>query len=107
MTSFEHSTQVPRVLVVDDNDAVRHLLSLALETAGFAVLEAGSHTEAAHHLVRTRPDALVLDLQRPDDDGLELLSQVRAQPDLASLPVVFLVGRGDDDLRWQARRAGA
>jgi two-component system OmpR family response regulator len=111
MTSSEHSTVTPgttgRVLVVDDNDLVRRLLSLALEGAGFEVVEAGTQHEAQQRLVDTRPDALILDLQRAEEDGLDLLGQVRACPDLASVPVVFLAGYADDDLRWQAMRAGA
>jgi DNA-binding response OmpR family regulator len=95
------------VLVIDDNDPVRRMLSLALETAGFEVAEAGTQREAHRRLAATRPDALVLDLQRSEADGLNLLSQLRACPDLDNVPVIFLAGCGDDDLRWQAMRAGA
>jgi DNA-binding response OmpR family regulator len=49
----------------------------------------------------------VLDLQRSEADGLDLLQQLRACPDLDNVPVIFLAGCGDDDLRWQAMRAGA
>jgi len=110
MTSSEHFTTTPTtacVLVVDDNDPVRRLLSLALESAGFEVVVAGTQHEAQQRLAHTRPDALVLDFQRAEADGLDLLSQVRACPDFASVPVVFLAGHDDDDLRWQAMRAGA
>jgi len=112
MTSSEHSTATPHtacVLVVDDNDHVRRLLSLALETAGFEVLEAGTQHEAHQRLETTRPAALVLDLLHADKDGLDLLGQVRARSDLDRVPIVFLAGYGDDDdaLRWQVMRAGA
>lgn len=111
MTSFEHSpahnSMTGSVLIVDDNEPVRRLLALALETAGLTVIEADSRHAATQHLARTRPDVLVLDLQRTEQDGLKLLQQVRAHPHLGTLPVVFLAPCGDDDLRWQAIRAGA
>ena len=117
MTSLEHSSASPdsdpsaatsqRVLVVDDNEPVRRLLALALETAGFAVVEARTHAEAEQRLLHERPDAVVLDLQRAEQDGLELLERVRACPTLKTVPVVFLAGCDNDELRWRAMRTGA
>jgi DNA-binding response OmpR family regulator len=111
MTTLEHSLAPNStsgcVLVVDDNDRVRRLLSLALETGGFRVVEAASEHEAQRRLADTRPDILVLNLQRSAADGLDLLRQVRACPQFVSVPVIFLAGCGDDDLRWRAMRAGA
>ena len=96
-----------KILVVDDNDQVRQLLVLALETAGFDVIEAGTQLEAQRYLAHTRPDALVLDLQRSAADGLDLLTRMRARQDLRRVPIVFLAGCESDDFRWQAIRAGA
>src|SRR5207248_8536738 len=55
----------------------------------------------------TRPDALVLDLQRSEQDGLDLLVRVRSCASLERLPVLFLANCGDDELRWRAMRSGA
>jgi DNA-binding response OmpR family regulator len=116
MTSLEHSTHPDsdpqpvtsrRVLVIDDHEPVRKLLTLAFETAGFEVVEATTQGEAQRRLDDTQPDAVVLDLQRSEQDGLDLLQQVRARPTLERVPVVFLAACGDDDLHWQAVRAGA
>jgi DNA-binding response OmpR family regulator len=117
MTSLEHSSASsesdppaatsPCVLVVDDNEPVRRLLALALETAGFGVVEATTQDEAQRRLEVTQPDALVLDLQRSEQDGLDLLAHVRACASLERVPVVFLANCGDDELRWQAMRTGA
>jgi DNA-binding response OmpR family regulator len=95
------------VLVVDDNDQFRQMLSLALETAGFDVIEAGTQLEAQDRLTHSRPDALVLDLQRSAADGLDALSRMRARHDLRAVPILFLAGCENDELRWQALRAGA
>jgi DNA-binding response OmpR family regulator len=111
MNHSEHSIHTSEnsgcVLVVDDNDQVRQMLTLALETAGFDVIEAGTQFEARDQLAHTRPDALVLDLQRSAADGLNLLSSIRARHNLRAVPILFLAGWENDEFRWQALRAGA
>ena len=111
MNYSEHSIPTSEnsgcVLVVDDNDQVRQMLALALETAGFDVIEAGTQFEAQDQLSHTRPDALVLDLQRSAADGLDVLSSIRARHDLRAVPILFLAGCENDEFRWQALRAGA
>ncbi len=95
------------VLIVDDNDRVRQMLSLAFRTAGFSVTVAGTPQQVQRYLVDTRPDALVLNLQRSVADGLDMLRGMRARHDLSQMPIVFLAGSDSDDLRSQATRAGA
>jgi len=110
MNNSEHSLESEYtgcVLVVDDNDRVRQMLSLALVTAGFDVFAADTHKQAQYQLAHTRPDALVLNLQRSQADGLEVLLQMRARHDLSKVPIVFLAGCDSEDFHWQAIRAGA
>jgi DNA-binding response OmpR family regulator len=97
-------------MVVDDNAPVRQLLLLALETAGFQVVGAATELDLQRYLVHsstTKPDALLLNVQRSEVDGLEILSRMRARRNLDSVPIVFLAGCQDDYLRWQALSAGA
>jgi two-component system alkaline phosphatase synthesis response regulator PhoP len=49
----------------------------------------------------------VLDLQRSATDGLDTLARMRARHDLSAVPILFLAGWDNDDVRWQALRAGA
>jgi two-component system alkaline phosphatase synthesis response regulator PhoP len=110
MNSSEHSSPsepIGRVLVVDDSDSVRQLLRLELETAGFEVQEAATQLELQRRLTLCRPDALLLDLQRPAMDGLNLLRRLRARQTLQDVPIVFLAGSADDAFRLHALRAGA
>jgi DNA-binding response OmpR family regulator len=110
MTTSEHSsptTFTGCVLVVDDNDQVRQMLSITLGTAGFTVLEASTQLEAQLRLAHTRPDAMVVDLQRPETDGLNLLALVRARRSLGDLPIVFLAGSDEGDFGAQVLNAGA
>ena len=65
-----------KIVVVDDEAAIRRLLKAALERAGYAVVEAGTAREAQSALDIDRPDAVLLDLGLPDRDGLELIPLV-------------------------------
>jgi DNA-binding response OmpR family regulator len=113
MTTSEHSPNSHAaplsgcVLVVDDNDQLRQLLALGLETAGFTVIQAATQLDLQRRLADTQPDALILDLQRSEADGLRLLARMRARTQLQDVPILFLAGSDDDDFRWQALHDGA
>ena len=62
-----------KILVVDDDAAIRRLLARTLDRAGYAVVEAGDARAALNALAIDRPDLVLLDLGLPDRDGLELL----------------------------------
>ncbi len=62
-----------KIVVVDDEPAIRRLLRAALERAGYAVVELGSAKDALSSLSIDRPDAVLLDLGLPDREGLEIL----------------------------------
>jgi two-component system KDP operon response regulator KdpE len=62
-----------KILIVDDENAIRRLLRSALERAGYAVVEAGTAREAQNALDIDRPQAVLLDLGLPDREGLELV----------------------------------
>ena len=79
-----------RVLVVDDEEAIRRLSALALRRAGFEVDTAESVSEAATRLQQHPFDAVVSDLSMPGQGGLELLRLVRAH-DL-DVPVILMTG---------------
>ena len=100
-------TQTARVVVVDDNDAVRDMFALGFNIAGYTAIPAQSELELQRELAQGRPDALVIDLQRSETDGLDLLSRVRARQNLRHMPIVFLSGRDADDLRDEALARGA
>jgi len=90
-----------RILVVDDDERVRTLLSWQLEAEGFAVRCAADGAGALERINRERPDLVVLDLSLPGVAGLDVLRWVRCQdgPLLVSpLPVIILSGRtGETD----------
>lgn len=93
----------PRVLVVDDEPAIRRLLRTGLGSQGFAVVEAASAAEAARRLGGA--DLVVLDLGLPDETGQALLARWRAAGN--AVPVVILSSRSDEAGIVEALELGA
>jgi len=92
----------PRVLVVDDEAALRSLLRRALEREGFEVAEAADAAEALDRFRTFGPWVSVLDIGLPDRDGISLLADLRELEPAAV--VIVVTGRGDEEI---ALRAGA
>jgi two-component system OmpR family response regulator len=81
------------VLVVDDDPHIRQLLVFALEKAGLMAREAADGEAALSAVAEVRPDLVVLDINMPKLDGLEVCRRLRAQGDL---PILFLSSRDDE-----------
>jgi response regulator RpfG family c-di-GMP phosphodiesterase len=95
-----------RILLVDDEPALRELLRVTFAGADVAVVEAASGEEALAELARELPDALVLDLRLPGMNGSDLCRRLRRDESTHRLPIVVLSG-GDGVELDRARRAGA
>lgn len=85
---------VKRILVVDDEDDIREVAALSLETvAGYEVLTARSGTEALAKAAEEKPDAILLDVMMPEIDGPATFQKLQQQPSTAQIPVVFLTAK--------------
>ena len=85
---------MPRVLVVDDEPAIRRVLRAYLERDGFDVAEAADGVAALAAVRTRRPDALLLDIGLPDLDGLEVMH--RARQGYPDLPVLLVTARAEE-----------
>jgi two-component system response regulator MprA len=94
-----------RVLVVDDDAAVRQSLATALERDGYAVLAAEDGSAALAHLVAANVDAIVLDVAMREPNGLEVCRRLRARGDRT--PILMLTARDLVDDRVAGLDAGA
>jgi two-component system, OmpR family, response regulator MprA len=94
-----------RVLVVDDEPAVRTSLERALKLEGYEVELAGDGAEALRRLAVAAPDAIVLDVLMPNVDGIEVCRRLRAAED--STPVLMLTARDAVEDRVAGLDAGA
>lgn len=95
------------ILVGDDEAVLRALVRATLSSAGYDVLEAADGDEALELARSARPDLIVLDLMMPRRSGLEVLRELRADPELAATPVVMLTARTRAADREAAAEAGA
>lgn len=93
-----------RVLVVDDENAIRRYLHTALTAQGFTVYEAGNGEEAVHGVINNRPDIIILDLGLPDFDGIEVTRRLR---EWSQIPIIILSVREAENDKIAALDAGA
>lgn len=102
------TTQLSTILIVDDSVALRQTLALTLERAGFRVLQARDGREAIERLQQTLSVKLVIcDVEMPNMNGFEFLSQRRADPQLAKIPIIMLTSRSSNKHRMLAMQLGA
>ena len=94
----------PRVLVVDDEESILDFVELGLRYEGFDVELAFDGPGALEAFARRRPDLIVLDLNLPGLDGIEVCRQIRRQSDV---PIIMLTARGEVDERVEGLEAGA
>lgn len=93
-----------RILVVDDELAIRRFLRTALSSQGFVVTEAANGQDALQAVIAERPDLVLLDLGLPDLDGVEVTRQLR---EWTPLPIIILSVREQEADKISALDAGA
>ena len=79
-----------KVLVVDDDPVILNLLTVNFEMEGYEVATAADGEEALEQVRADRPDLIVSDVMMPRMDGLALAAALKADPDLASIPLLLL-----------------
>ena len=94
----------PRVLIVDDDRALRHFLRVALSTHGYGIIESGTAADALTTVTHGRPDVIVLDLSLPDSDGIEVTRKLR---EWTQTPIVILSVKDQEEEKIAALEAGA
>lgn len=93
-----------RILLVEDDAAIRASLSRALEQQGHAVATVSAGMQALETVLTTSPDIVLLDLGLPDIDGLTVLAMLRG---VSEVPVIVITARDDDPTIVRALDAGA
>lgn len=94
------------LLVVDDQESNIQVIGAALGQLGFEILPAAGGTQAFQRLAVRRPDLILLDLLMPEMDGFEVCRQIRANPEWAEIPVIFLSSADDKGLIVRALEGG-
>jgi CheY-like chemotaxis protein len=96
-----------KILVVDDEALLRMMMCDALEAAGYRVVVAPSGDEGLKLARLERPDCILLDIMMPGMDGYDTCSAIKADPDLAHIPVLLTSATSDLRVIDQADRVGA
>ena len=92
------------VLVVEDDPAVRNLVSTALESRGYRHTSAATGNAAIAIAATSAPDIVLLDLSLPDIDGIDVIKRIRTW---STMPIIVLSARSDDTDKIEALDAGA
>ena len=94
----------PKILIVDDEPAIRRFLKSSLEAQGFAVDQEETGRGAVESARRGKPDLVVLDLGLPDIDGLDVIAEIRK---FSPVPIIVLSVRNDETGKVAALDGGA
>ena len=97
-------TNLPRILIVDDELAIRRFLTTALEGGEFSLHQAKDGRTALAAAVAVKPDIILLDLGLPDMDGVEVISRIR---EWSQVPIIVLSVRDREIDKVKALDAGA
>lgn len=98
---------VAHILIVEDSPVVRMLLQMHLETAAHTVMSASDGNEALQLAAAMRPDLVISDVDMPNLDGYGLLDALRADKNLATIPVIFLTMHDDIETFRRSTLSGA
>ena len=95
-----------RVLIVDDEPAIRQMLVPALTRQGFECLEAANAEEAQTQIAQVRPDLILLDWMLPGLSGIGLARRLKANPTTQNLPIIMLTARDEEASKVQGLELG-
>ena len=96
-----------KILVVEDEAAIRDMLVFNLGRAGYEVLGAGNASEARSAIADRHPDVILMDWMLPDVSGLELTRQLKRDAGTREIPVIMLTARSEEDERVAGLEGGA
>jgi len=98
---------VRKLLIADDEDGIRSLVRMTLESDAYEILEAADGAEALELARAHHPDLLLLDVMMPGVTGLEVCRTLKSDPATAGITIVMLTARAQDSDREAGRAAGA
>jgi DNA-binding response OmpR family regulator len=101
------SAQLARILVADDEPAVRNLLEMILSADGHTVTTVEDGKAALEYLKEETPDLVILDVNMPHLSGLDVCNRMKRVKRLADVPVIILTALGDERTKLEARSVKA
>lgn len=96
-----------KILIVDDEAAIRDMLRVALEMADYQCIEASNAQDAHSLIIDEKPDLLLLDWMLPGTSGIELARRLKQNEVTAGIPIIMLSAKGEEDNKVQGLEVGA
>lgn len=96
-----------KVMVVEDDVALREIYSIRIAAEGYEVVSAGDGEEALAVAVREKPDLILSDVMMPKISGFDMLDILRTTPETAKIKVIMMTALSGDDQRQRGERLGA
>lgn len=96
-----------KILLIDDDAALRQLYALELSTRGYQAVEASDGQEGLVKAQSEEPDLILLDIMMPKLDGIATLTQIKQDAAISKIPIIMLTNFGQEDLVKQAFSLGA
>jgi|SRR3990167_5565376 len=93
MNSEKNMGTKKTIVVVDDNEDMVIVMKTILEAKGYKVIPACDGEDLFHRLDEKRPDLILLDIMMRPPDGFEVLRRLRSDPDMSSIPVMFVTAK--------------
>jgi len=95
------------ILTIDDSASIRQMVAMTLSGAGLNVLEASNGAEGYDTAIANTVHAVITDLNMPVLNGIEFIRKYRQHPASKGVPIILLTTESDDELKRQAKEAGA
>lgn len=96
-----------KVLVVDDEEYIQHILNFSFGAEGYDVVTASDGEEGVNKAKDEKPDVIVMDIMMPKMDGYEACKQIKTDPQTKDIPVILLTAKGRDADRKLGSEVGA
>ncbi len=98
-------TQPAKILIVEDETAIREMIAFTLQQDGYTVLEAADTREAAGQMAE-KPDLILLDWMLPGLSGVEFARRLQREEDSRGIPIIMLTARGEEESKLKGFEAG-
>ncbi len=95
------------IMTADDSASIRQMVSFTLKDAGYEIVEAVDGKDALEKIGAKKIHMLITDLNMPNIDGIELITQVRAMPEYKFMPIIMLTTESQAGKKQEGKAAGA
>ncbi len=96
-----------KILIIEDEPAIRELISMTLLPEGYEILELGTGKEAIQVILDQRPSLLLLDWMLPDMSGLDLAKRIKRDEAVREVPIIMLTARSEENDKIRGLESGA